>query len=617
MLLGVLVMVVSVRLFGMQAASAYGNDEAVEFGTLPDHLRSGLVAPLAAYKPQPNEGGALVFGACCAPILAVAGSTFHGMRLCGLVWHASMAMVFGLLAVWLGGWRAGLLLGVLWAVAPPSIMEISHRGWVNHLEPVLLSGIAIACAGAAFGPRSGRRRYGLSAAAGGAAGLSVYFQQSALMVLVVVGLAVAAAHARRWGPNLGAFALGLALGLAPFLTGGGYWDRPDWDEHSFSGGEAGIQVAQNLASRTSELLQQQLPQLWSFRAGWTPRGDPRPSSEEWGLLWWMGALTLVMIGAVRLWRHRSDDPRPLWLFGVAVAAVVGHLTGCILSGLSLNEGRYLVPIWPFVVLAAAAAVGDETRRAGAVVAVAAAAAVLVPSLAHLISSTQELPRDGRRQFERQLRSHRVERNEGLREWLLAAPTEARTRAFEEHPRDRFALARIHGIAQGRASLNDANWERAGLPPFSRNAWEQGLGEEMAEQGVVPDADASGAVWLGWAVKLVDREHYPSAVERPVRPLCLAYGLSAHRAPVGGLKEAFAEAGCPPGLFAMGFGIGVARASVFDREESQVPRMSWWDEHRDATEEQQAAFACGFVMERGVLVSDGDSTAPSPVDGGCE
>ena len=86
----------------------WGTMEHHEFGLFASHLVSGLVAPPADYLAEPHQGCTFLFGLGCAPVIALVGPTVGGLRLCSLLLHAAIALIFAVVARRVWGLRAGL-----------------------------------------------------------------------------------------------------------------------------------------------------------------------------------------------------------------------------------------------------------------------------------------------------------------------------------------------------------------------------------------------------------------------------------------------------------------------------------------------------------------------------
>jgi hypothetical protein len=341
--------------------------EQLDFGLFPYHLTSGLEASPPAYLPEPQEGCALIWGVACAPVFAVSGPTRGSLRWCSLLWHAAMTTVFALLALEASGLAAALLVGALWALAPPSIVEASHFGWVTHIDAGLLTAACLFCLARASTP--GRLSSRWLASCGVLGGLSFYFYFSTAMVLG--GLVATALLLRRAGAlkSLRPAFLGLLVGLTPFLGGGGYWEHAGGRASltRVLGGLIGItkadtQIALSIPAhiRTSRTLTHDLPHMLGF-VGRDDLGAPWLSTGESTGTFYLLALSIIAVLTWLILRGKSSTfPRRAILLGSSLA-IPAHIAGCIASGFDLSQGRYLLPVWAWITLLCAIGGGEAVK----------------------------------------------------------------------------------------------------------------------------------------------------------------------------------------------------------------------------------------------------------------
>jgi len=367
---------VVVRQFTLRRAFSPHTTEITDFGMLPEHLGEGLVAPLWTYMPLIREGGSLAFGVFCAPVFEVMGSSVFALRTANVLWHAMVLAVFAVMAWRLGRWWGVLLMGGLWTLAPPAVVELQQFGWANHLETTLLGGLSVLALGAAMGSRRWRPAAALAFAAGLAAGLATFFTYVGLSMFAAALLAAILCRLWRVGwLSVAAFGLGAGLGLLPLLQArlgwfdaGGLWALAGGDKMSFVLAQAPLQHAGEQAGPLASavrLIFLRLPTAWELGIL-----GPRAALAGWI---YMGSLGILAALGVRRALRAGDDPkherrgRAALLIGAA-ANVVVHLGACSVSGYDTTvlAARYLVPITPFVMLLACGGVEVWLRERGRV-----------------------------------------------------------------------------------------------------------------------------------------------------------------------------------------------------------------------------------------------------------
>lgn len=313
------------------------------FGLFPAHLLSGLIATPQAYLPEPHQGCAILWGAPCAGVFSVLGPTAGALKWCSLLWQALMVGVFAWLALRVAGPRSAVLLGLLWALSPPTVVASASFGLPNHIDAGLLTA-AFALALLAAHHSRGR---GISLAVGLLAALSVYFVFDAVLVLAGLVGTYFLQH-RRLPTRLKWLVSGAGLGLSPYLFGGGYWSEGRGREALlgvFGLGES--PPSHSMLDRASELFGSGMPAALGF---WEPiavLGGRGPSLDAGigmaivGVAWSCAMLAGIQInGPARPWAR------------MAVAAGLAHILGAVASGLPLFP-FYLTPAVPWFLLASA------------------------------------------------------------------------------------------------------------------------------------------------------------------------------------------------------------------------------------------------------------------------
>ena len=627
----------------------WSTSEQLDFGLFPHHLTSGLEASPPDYLPEPQEGCALIWGVTCAPIFSVAGPTRGSLRWCSLLWHAAMATLFALLALEASGLTAALLVGALWALAPPGIVDAAHFGWVTHVDAGLLTAACLFCLARASTPRRQSPRW--LAGCGVLGGLAFYFYFSTAMVLG--GLVVTALMLRRVGTlrSLKPALLGLLVGLTPFLGGGGYWAHSGGRASltRVLGGMIGITNVDTQTglmipahSRAARTVTHDLPHMLGF-IGRDDLGAPWISTGESTGTFYLLALTAIALLTWPLLRGTSSEaPRRAILLATCLA-IPAHIAGCIASGFDLSQGRYLLPVWAWITLLCAVGGGEAFKAlatssnddplAGTGLAKGSSILILVTFVGVFALTlgdrgqledlrrhppTTELMRafaDGQAGY--QLAEHPLGRihlaNSATTDW---------SKLLARHPQDRADLLRVRGWALGSSDPES--------PGFTWMV--EGMAEELARSLAHSEARPTAVevvmevtsgplskVRPHWAAVLgsaagASRRDITTGQERwrriasatdPVaiqRALCVAFGLFAQTThwTYGPLQEVIEW--CPAPEFAAGFGIGLARAMrPSGAPPSNNPELSWWTGEEVSTATNDA-FACTFAVESARLAS---------------
>jgi 4-amino-4-deoxy-L-arabinose transferase-like glycosyltransferase len=314
--------------------------EELYTGTAAEAIRTGVPLPLAAYRFMPYASGSLLLSLAVVPVYALFGPHYLAFKLIPL-FVTVVGGLFWFLAArrWLGR-RAALLFGGLYIFAPAVLARTALIAKGDHPEAMALIGAVLYLAtraAAAIDAPDARRAARWAAAAGLLTGLGVYVTYSSVPVLAGIGLVALARTRLRPRRVWAAFAVGLGVGLLPWLafvltTSGGallvYGRAPG----------AGIATVE-IWSRTRHLIGS------GFMAGYDlPNGALRTLAA----LAWLAA---VIAGWVTLIRARRG---PFAL--VALAALTGtcaHLAAFLLVAPDASS-RYLIPCYPLLLIAVVA-----------------------------------------------------------------------------------------------------------------------------------------------------------------------------------------------------------------------------------------------------------------------
>jgi len=606
----VLLVFVLVRLPAMGTQLWWGSAEQHHYGLFPHHLVHGLAGNPLEYLPEIHQGCAVIWGAACAPVFAVNGSTRGSLRWCNLLWHVAMLALFGLLAVRLAGTPGLLVLGLLWALPPPSVVDASHFGWVTHIDAGLLTAGVLLCLLRAQ-DRPEVRAWAVGA--GLLAGLSVWFYFDSVLVLAGMGVAAAWTLGRR---VVVPGAVGFAIAMAPQFVVGGYWSHPGG--LGDGGGEG-----PGLVARVAELFSVALPRMWGYPGADGP--DP-PRLNTPGSAGWMYLGGLLLLLGAAAFALRSVDRFAVRAIGLGLGV---HLLGCLASGLDLSHGRYVMPIWPWLALAGAVAAGSTFggQRVRAKTAAAAGLILLAgmglrygPATWSPAGPEQRAWADGRAAYvlSGQAFGYDV---------LIGRGPEALLELAERYPGDRWELATLAGRALIRQEADADVATQTDVPAALRPWFVEGAGREYAErrakEGPIDLAWAErtwrtsrggSAAWrrgvlFGSFIRLLDdvpedRLKIDDADLSPAErdSLCVSYG--AWSQPLGWTYEPLRQpdSWCRPEAFAVGVGAGVARTIVpTGRDPGGDPDLAWWVGIEQPPEVVEA-FECGWRVERDRLLA---------------
>lgn len=306
-------------------------------------------------------------GGCTAEAV-VAAPLFLGLGPTVLVWKALISAIhLAILALGatvlrrLISMRAAVAFLLVMAGGPGWYLELSHTGWGNHLESTLfpLGALVVLWGVQHLGAPV---RLGGVLAAGGIAGLGLWFGQTSAWALPALGLA--AVWVGRWGAPL--FGLGLAAGMAPWFAY--YRDKPGATDATLD-----WWTGRELASPGA---------MWDWLAGpwlrehvWDPTlFGPSGSGPGvyWAVLWGLAMVGLGRLVVQLLWGKERPDRVLGWFLplGLLTLLVVYWLRYDLWSNLPdpyVNGAfnlRYRTPLVPLLAGGAAVAVGWPWSRRG-------------------------------------------------------------------------------------------------------------------------------------------------------------------------------------------------------------------------------------------------------------
>jgi len=344
--LGLVVLFVGLRVWTVLANPSrfWAPEEAYQSDLAQALALGGFVEPLPSYLYPSFAGGTIVDSVLVAACAALVGVSWWVLKSVALGWALAAAAAWVLVVRLAVGAREALLLGLMFALAPPSLLALQMFLFGNHAEAALP--LALCAAGLwrfleKSGPGGGSRRF--------AFGLGVLNGFSAFIVyshLVVVALQLGLLA---WGPrpmgerlrSLGVAAAGFVAGLAPWFAVRLFLQ----EEFSFVthvGGGATILARLVDGEGPGKILA-------AFRfLPWLGRSDGRPWLElldvslvpaGWGMLWAVRLVLLAaLVGAAVLGARRRLRGEPCWVLPLFVGAH-GLCTPLLLAGTAL-EPRY-------------------------------------------------------------------------------------------------------------------------------------------------------------------------------------------------------------------------------------------------------------------------------------
>ncbi len=655
---------VAVRTFTLLRSPSPYTAEVTEFGLFAEHLTRGLIGPPGAYMPLVREGGTLLYGLLCAPLFAAAGPSFLTLRMSGVLWHAAMLAVFGVLAWRLARWRGVVLLAALWTLAPPSVVKLQQMGWASHMETALLGGLALLALVQAV---DARRRWPAAAwalGAGAAAGLAPFFTYSGAGMAAGVGIAALWARPwRRGWPLCVALGAGFVVGVAPIFVSRWLWYDPQqyW---ALSGGDPVTFLLGGFESsrapdgggflwRFGRLTFHRLPEVLGFHQ------SPAELLPQ-GRLYLTAVGALLAVGLSFRPRHagEADDtgqaPRTESVILVgAGAAVLLHLAACAATDfdvVSLHD-RYVLPLFPFLALLASGGGRVGWIRGGLkhnwrLGLLAPAAVVLIYlGAAELANTSPPVPAA---EAESRIRGYRF--TDPLRQHLAGLPAGELADHAEGRPLDRFEILRTHGEARSvhNLGLGPQAWSEAmtteadAMPAAGQPALWEGIGRGVAT-GEALDGGVAAAVrtlpaddpavpsllfGVGDGFRDIRSPLYLPFLEEADAALapgrfaqvCAGVGarLMHHRY---GLQEHLGPGragipGCREEWLAVGVAMQLAREALPDaRWPPGQPELGWYHPAR-TPHRSETAFRCAFEAERqrqAAIASASWATAELPDD----
>lgn len=344
--LGLLLLFMGLRVWTVLADPSrfWAPEEAYQADLAQAIALGGFVEPLPSYLYPAFAGGSLVDGVLVAGCAALVGVSWGVLKSAALGWALAAAAVWVLVVRAAVGRREALLLGLMFAVAPPSLVALQMFLFGNHAEaalPLALCGGGIWFLLEKRGAEVGSRRFAF--ALGVLNGFSVFIVYSH-MVVVALQLGLLA-----WSPRslsqrlnrLGPAVLGFLVGLAPWFAVRRFL-REDLSFETHVGGGATILARLVDGEGPGKIFDafQFLP--WLGRSDgrpWLELLDPSLTPAGWGLLWTVRLLLLAaLVGAVALGGQRRIRGEGGWVLPLFVG-VHGLLTPFLLAG-TLLEPRY-------------------------------------------------------------------------------------------------------------------------------------------------------------------------------------------------------------------------------------------------------------------------------------
>ena len=647
----------------------WGTTEMDQFGLFAAHAVSGLLGPPSEYLPQPHQGCTFVFGAWCAPIIALGDPQIGSLRLCSLTLHAAIALVFVVLAGRLNGWRSGAAAGALFVFAPPMLAHYAQKGSTNHDDCDLFVGLALLLLVAPGA--TGRSREALVRATGAGTLVGVaagYMLDGGMRGLVVLGLALLLGEGRL--RRAAAMAGGLILSLGVFLLLGVSDGEDGVVRKAISRGtlwaedRSGIEMTAPLSERLHQLLDFALPT--GFRVSGPDLWGLVPMSEP-VLLYAYPLLLLLLAGVGLLGRRGLDStdvtsgPSHRLLVTSCLLIPIVQCAAVVLAGLEV-EVDYIAPIWPYLVVLAAAGlapgakVGSGTRMGVSVAALSIALLLCFEGMHWKLdafyrgASDEESDTWQQSRFAGSLRAARPERHAFGPRLIDRERSAGLRQLLDDRATERVSLARMLGQATA-LELADAACGpdpkpprrlAADLPEASRALFFEGIGEQVMSspdpcrwvQGGPADVGWSGPlgealrtsagpyfddVVRGAAFGQLERmdgqftgaeEGYPAGPAR--RAMCVAAGSWAFvtMRPVELMEWLDPAGACKDEELAVGWAIAVAR-DRWPKADEATPDYRWW--WPDASTRARTAFSCAWREEsaRVAAMTSGAAWSPGP------
>lgn len=346
--------------------------EELHKGNIAHEVLAGPVLPLLDYHHVPNAGGTLVVGLGAVPFFAVLGETLLAVRLVPILFDLATVLFFVLVLERLAGRRAAWIGGTLLAIATPGYALIAVTSEGSHTEN---NAPTFACVllwlllrTDAAGPASrAPRRLGIAFALGVVAGFALYFGYMVAIALAALAVVEFACDRRCFlRPSFAAFVPGLLLGLAPWFA---YNARNGFEGTKLYGAspERLFEVSRVLSgawARVASLVAAYLPDSFFFvDVPHLPR-----TLLDW--TYYVGLLALVVLGVRRVVARARAARREAGTWSAACARVpelvlVAYLPLFVVAyalvdvyqaWMSIDiahDGRYVTPLYPFLVALAA------------------------------------------------------------------------------------------------------------------------------------------------------------------------------------------------------------------------------------------------------------------------
>ncbi|MBD3237055.1 MAG: hypothetical protein GF330_10150 [Candidatus Eisenbacteria bacterium] len=318
--------------------------EELYCGTAAEAIRMELGVPLPLYRFMSYGGGSLLTALLAVPLYEIGGAHYLTFKILGLL-VTLVGGLFWFLTVrsWLGE-RAGRWFALLYLFGPPLLVRTALIAKGDHPEAMAILGVVAYLATRAARSAPHRITTGWAAASGLVAGLAVWVTYSIVPGLVGFGLAAWLRSRLRPLRLWAAFLAGLALGLVPWVL----WVVRVPDALELYGEGLGAAAAAGEALARLRLLLQR-----GWMAGYELPGAGLRAMA--GYVW----LTMVLIGWVVLVRRRREPSALLLLSGTAVMLVA------FLLGAPDASSRYLLPLYPLLLIAVLHVAIGNRRRAGA------------------------------------------------------------------------------------------------------------------------------------------------------------------------------------------------------------------------------------------------------------
>ncbi|MBK7876525.1 MAG: glycosyltransferase family 39 protein [Planctomycetes bacterium] len=346
--------------------------EELHKGNIAQEVLDGPVLPLLDYHHVPNAGGTLVVGLLAVPAFLFFGPTLFAVRLVPIAFNLAAVVLLFLVLDRVASRRAAWIGGLFLAVATPGYALIAVTSEGSHTENNATTLLAVwlyfILRTDPDGPASrAPRRLATSALLGLVAGFALYFGYMAGIALLALALFELVCDPRCFlRPAFATFLLGFAAGFAPWIAFNATNEFAGTKLYGTSAAEllAFGRVASKAGSNLVSLVASYLPSSFFFV---DVPGVPR------AVLDWTYALALVaLVGlgvrtlAIAARRARAEagtwraaclrDPRLALLAYLPVFLVAYALVDMQQAWLRIeiaHGGRYVTPLFPFLVMLAA------------------------------------------------------------------------------------------------------------------------------------------------------------------------------------------------------------------------------------------------------------------------